>query len=184
MPSGSAQKPGDIVRAYGGKTIEVLNTDAEGRLVLADALEFAKTLKPDAVVDLATLTGAVKVALGRLACAMFVNDAPLRDRLVRASERTSERVWEMPLWDEYNEQIKSDSADVRNTGGRSAGSITAAKFLQKFADGLRWAHLDIAGTTWIESEADSPKRAYLPNGASGFGVRLLVRLLKDWESPG
>lgn len=90
----------------------------------------------------------------------------------------------MPLWDEYNEQIKSDSADVRNTGGRSAGSITAAKFLQKFADGLRWAHLDIAGTAWIESEADSPKKAYLPNGASGFGVRLLVRLLKDWESPG
>jgi leucyl aminopeptidase len=182
MPSGSAQKPGDIVRAYGGKTIEVLNTDAEGRLVLADALEFAKTLKPEVVVDLATLTGAVKVALGRHACGMFVNDGPLRKALLDASDRTAERVWEMPLWDDYNEQIKSDSADVKNTGGRSGGSITAAKFLQKFADGLRWAHLDIAGTAWIEAAPDSPKKDYLPKGSSGFGVRLLVRLLRDWKS--
>jgi len=182
MPSGSAQKPGDIVRAYGGKTIEVLNTDAEGRLVLADALEFAKTLKPEVVVDLATLTGAVKVALGRHACAMFVNDGSLREKLLRASEATAERVWEMPLWDEYNEQIKSESADVKNTGGRSGGSITAAKFLQKFAGGLRWAHLDIAGTAWVEKAPDSPKKEYLPMGASGFGVRLLVRLLRDWKT--
>lgn len=182
MPSGSAQKPGDIVRAYGGKTIEVLNTDAEGRLVLADTLEYAKTLKPDVVVDLATLTGAVKVALGRHACAMFVNDGPLRTKLLEASEATSERLWEMPLWDEYNEQIKSDFADVKNTGGRSGGSITAAKFLQKFADGLRWAHLDIAGTAWVEAAPDSPKKEYLPKGASGFGVRLLVRLLRDWTT--
>jgi leucyl aminopeptidase len=182
MPSGSAQKPGDIVRAYGGKTIEVLNTDAEGRLILADALEFAKTFKPEVVVDLATLTGAVKVALGRHACGMFVNDAPLRQALLAASERTAERVWEMPLWDDYDEQIKSDSADVKNTGGRSGGSITAAKFLQKFADGLRWAHLDIAGTAWIEAAPDSPKKDYLPKGSSGFGVRLLVRLLRDWKS--
>jgi len=181
MPSGSAQKPGDIVRAYGGKTIEVLNTDAEGRLVLADALEFAKTLKPENVVDLATLTGAVKVALGRHACAMFVNDGPLREKLLHASEATAERLWEMPLWDDYDEQIKSDSADVKNTGGRSGGSITAAKFLQKFAEGLRWAHLDIAGTAWIEAAPDSPKKEYLPKGSSGFGVRLLVRLLRDWK---
>lgn len=184
MPSGSAQKPGDIVRAYGGKTIEVLNTDAEGRLVLADSLEFAKTFKPEVVIDLATLTGAVKVALGRHACAMFVNDGPLRDKLVQASAVTSERLWEMPLWDEYNEQIKSDSADVKNTGGRSGGSITAAKFLEKFAQGLRWAHLDIAGTAWIEAAPDSPNKEYLPKGSSGFGVRLLVRLLRDWKSNG
>lgn len=184
MPSGSAQKPGDIVRAYGGKTIEVLNTDAEGRLVLADALEFAKTLKPDVVVDLATLTGAAKVALGRHGCPMFANDEALRERLSRASEATGERVWSMPLWDEYNEQIRSDFADIKNTGGRSAGAITAAKFLERFAAGLRWAHLDIAGTAWVEFGPDSPKKDYLPMGASGFGVRLLVRLLRDWTRTG
>jgi leucyl aminopeptidase len=184
MPSGSAQKPGDIVRAYGGKTIEVLNTDAEGRLVLADGLEFAKTFKPRAVVDVATLTGAAKVALGRQGCAMFVNDEDLRDRLNRASGATGERVWQMPLWDEYDEQIKSDFADIKNTGGRSAGAITAAKFLEKFAAGLRWAHLDIAGPAWVESAPDSPKKEYLPKGSSGFGVRLLVRLLRDWNQSG
>ncbi|HEY5605566.1 MAG TPA: leucyl aminopeptidase [Thermoplasmata archaeon] len=181
MPSGSAQKPGDIVRAYGGKTIEVLNPDAEGRLVLADALGYAKTLKPKAVIDIATLTGAVKVALGTHAAGMFVNDADLRSRLERAAEATAERVWALPLWDEYDEQIKSDFADIKNTGGRSAGAITAAKFLEKFASGLRWAHLDIAGTSWVEAAPDSPKKEYLPRGASGFGVRLLVRLLREWN---
>ena len=184
MPSGSAQKPGDIVRTFGGKTIEVLNTDAEGRLVLADALGFAKTFKPQATIDLATLTGAAKVALGRMASAMFADDASLRERLLRASEATAERVWEMPLWDDYDEQIKSDFADVKNTGGRSAGAVTAAKFLQRFVDGFPWAHLDIAGPAWIEAAPDSPKKAYLPTGASGYGVRLLVRLLRDWKSPG
>ena len=181
MPSGSAQKPGDIVRAYGGKTIEVLNPDAEGRLVLADALGYAKTLKPKAVIDIATLTGAVKVALGTHAAGMFVNDADLRSRLERAAEATAERVWALPLWDEYDEQIKSDFADIKNTGGRSAGAITAAKFLEKFASGLRWAHLDIAGTSWVEAAPDSPKKEYLPRGASGFGVRLLVSLLREWN---
>jgi len=181
MPSGSAQKPGDIVRAYGGKTIEVLNPDAEGRLVLADALGYAKTLKPKAVIDIATLTGAVKVALGTHAAGMFVNDADLRSRLERAAEATAERVWALPLWDEYDEQIKSDFADIKNTGGRSAGAITAAKFLEKFASGLRWAHLDIAGTSWVEAAPHSPKKEYLPRGASGFGVRLLVRLLREWN---
>ena len=183
MPSGSAQKPGDIVRAYGGKTIEVLNTDAEGRLVLADSLEFAKTFKPDSVIDVATLTGAAKVALGRHGCAMFVNDDGLRDRLLRASDTAGERVWQMPLWDEYDEQIRSDFADIKNTGGRSAGAITAAKFLEKFAAGLRWAHLDIAGPAWVESAPDSPKKEYLPIGSSGYGVRLLVRLLRSWNHP-
>ncbi len=181
MPSGSAQKPGDIVRAYGGKTIEVLNPDAEGRLVLADALGYTKTLTPKAVIDIATLTGAVKVALGTHAAGMFVNDADLRSRLERAAEATAERVWALPLWDEYDEQIKSDFADIKNTGGRSAGAITAAKFLEKFASGLRWAHLDIAGTSWVEAAPDSPKKEYLPRGASGFGVRLLVRLLREWN---
>ncbi len=182
MPSGSAQKPGDIVRSFGGKTVEVLNPDAEGRLVLADALGYARTLKPQAVVDLATLTGAVKVALGRHAAGMFSNDDAFAARLERAAAATSERVWRLPLWDEYDEQIKSDSADVKNTGGRSAGTITAAKFLQKFAEDMTWAHLDIAGTAWVEVAPDSPRKDYLPKGASGYGVRLLVRLLRDWNA--
>ena len=182
MPSGSAQKPGDIVRSFGGKTVEVLNPDAEGRLVLADALGYAKTLKPQAVVDLATLTGAVKVALGKHAAGMFSNDEALAKRLERAAEATSERVWRLPLWDEYLEQIKSDSADVKNMGGRSGGAITAAKFLERFAEGMPWAHLDIAGTGWVETGPDSPKKAYLPTGASGYGVRLLVQLLRDWSA--
>jgi leucyl aminopeptidase len=181
MPSGSAQKPGDIVRSFGGRTVEVLNPDAEGRLILADALGYARTLKPQAVVDLATLTGAVKVALGKHAAGMFCNNEALAGRLERAADATSERVWRLPLWDEYNEQIKSDFADVKNTGGRSGGAITAAKFLEQFAEGLTWAHLDIAGTGWIESSPDSPKKEYLPKGASGCGVRLLVRLLRDWD---
>ena len=181
MPSGSAQKPGDIVRSFGGRTIEVLNPDAEGRLVLADALGYAKTLKPQAVVDLATLTGAVKVALGKHAAGMFCNEEALAERLERAAEATSERVWQLPLWEEYTEQIKSDFADVKNTGGRAAGTITAAKFLEQFVEGMTWAHLDIAGTAWIESGPDSPRKEYLPIGASGYGVRLLVRLLRDWN---
>ena len=184
MPSGSAQKPGDIVRSFGGKTVEVINPDAEGRLVLADALGYAKTLKPQAVVDLATLTGAVNVALGKHAAGLFSTDPTLASRITRAAEATSERVWPLPLWDEYDEQIQSDFADVKNTGGRAAGSITAAKFLQKFAEGMPWAHLDIAGTAWVEGGPDSPKKDYLPKGASGYGVRLLVRLLRDWGSAG
>lgn len=184
LPSGSAQKPGDIVRSFSGKTIEVLNPDAEGRLVLADALGYAKTLKPQAVIDLATLTGAMTVALGKHAAGLFSADAALTARIVRAADATSERVWPMPLWDEYEEQIKSDIADVKNMGGRSAGSVTAAKFLQKFSEGMAWAHLDIAGTSWVEGGPDSPKKEYLPKGASGFGVRLLVRLLRDWDAPG
>jgi len=183
MPSGSAQKPGDIVRTYGGMTVEVLNTDAEGRLVLADALGYAQTFDPQAVIDVATLTGAAKVALGRMGCAMFTKDASLRHRLMHAAEATSERVWEMPLWDEYGEQIKSDFADVKNTGGRSAGAVTAAKFLEKFTGKAPWAHLDIAGPAWINGAPDSPKKEYLPKGASGFGVRLLVRVLRDWGAP-
>ncbi len=180
MPGGRAQKPGDVVKAYGGTTIEVENTDAEGRLVLADALAYAKERKPAAIVDVATLTGAAQIALGKMAAGLFVTDPKLKERIERAGLETAERVWELPLWDEYEEQIKSDIADVKNTGGRSGGAITAARFLKKFAEGVPWAHLDIAGVVWIGGGPDSPKKEYLPKGASGWGVRLLVRMLRDW----
>jgi len=184
MPGGRAQKPGDVLTAYGGKTVEVLNTDAEGRLVLADALEYAKTLNPEAVIDLATLTGAAKIALGRMAAAMFGTDASLKDRIRRAGEATDERVWELPLWPDYDELIKSEVADVKNVGGKSAGAIAAASFLRRFAEGPPWAHLDIAGPAWVESPPESPRRDYAPKGASGWGVRLLVRMLRDWSVAG
>src|SRR3990170_467012 len=180
MPGGNAQKPGDVVRAYGGTTIEVENTDAEGRLVLADALAYARERKPQAIVDLATLTGAAQIALGKMAAGLFATDAKLKARIERAGAETAERVWELPLWDEYEEQIKSDVADVKNTGGRSGGAITAARFLKRFAGDAPWAHIDMAGVAWVGSGPDSPKKEYLPKGASGWGVRLLVRLLRDW----
>ena len=180
MPGGNAQKPGDVVRAYGGTTIEVENTDAEGRLVLADALAYARERKPQAIVDLATLTGAAQIALGKMAAGLFATDAKLKARIERAGAETAERVWELPLWDEYEEQIKSDVADVKNTGGRSGGAITAARFLKRFAGDAPWAHIDMAGVAWVGSGPDSPKKEYLPKGASGWGVRLLVRMLRDW----
>lgn len=175
MPNGTAIKPGDVIRSLSGKTIEVINTDAEGRLVLADALDYAKRYKPAAVIDLATLTGACVVALGHLASGLLGNDPELIHRIKRASEISGERVWELPLWEEYAEQIKSDVADVKNTGGRPAGTITGAAFLSKFAEGLRWAHLDIAGTAWTDKE-----KPYHPKGSTGVGVRLLVQMLRDW----
>ncbi|OGS50305.1 MAG: hypothetical protein A3K65_07930 [Euryarchaeota archaeon RBG_16_68_12] len=180
MPSGKAQKPGDVLKAYGGITVEVENTDAEGRLVLADALAYAKERKPQAIVDLATLTGSCVFALGKHAAGLFATDPKLRDRIVRAGETVGERVWELPLWDEYEEQIKSDVADVKNTGGRYGGAITAARFLRRFAEGVPWAHLDIAGVAFIGGGPENPKKEYLPKGASGWGVRLLVRMLQDW----
>ncbi len=173
MPSGSAVKPGDIVRHYGGKTSEVDNTDAEGRLILADALAYAAKYKPVAVIDLATLTGACVVALGHHATAMMGNDSGLMDKLKEAGEKTYERVWPLPLYDEYEKQIKSDVADVKNVGGKWAGAITAGWFLKKFIGDYRWAHLDIAGTAILEE--DLP---YTPKGGSGVGVRLLVEFLK------
>jgi leucyl aminopeptidase len=174
MPSGTAVKPGDVVRAMSGKTIEVINTDAEGRMILADALSYAARYKPSAVVDLATLTGACVVALGNRATGVMGTNPKLIDQLKRAGERCGERVWELPLWEEYQEQIKSDVADMKNVGGRGAGAITAAAFLQKFVDDYPWAHLDIAGTSWN----DDP-RPYSPKGATGVGVRLLVQWLTD-----
>jgi leucyl aminopeptidase len=176
MPSGSAVKPGDIIRHYGGKTSEVDNTDAEGRLILADALGFAAKYKPDAVIDLATLTGACVVALGHFATGMMGNDNGLMDQLKAAGEKTYERVWPLPLYDEYEKLIKSDVADVKNVGGRWGGAITAAWFLKKFVRDYRWVHLDIAGTAMLEEPQE-----YAPKGGSGVGVRLLVEFLRNWK---
>lgn len=177
-PSGSAYRPGDVVRFLNGKTAEIVNTDAEGRVVLADALAYASRYTPAAVIDLATLTGAIKVALGGEAAGLMTNDANLTARVKAAAEATGERVWELPLFDEYKEQIKSDIADIKNTGGRDAGSITAALFLEEFVD-YPWVHLDIAGMAWAEKD-----RPYVPKGAVGFGVRLLVQFLRDWARDG
>ncbi len=174
LPSGTAYRPGDILTSLSGQTIEVLNTDAEGRLILADALTYAKRYAPRIVIDLATLTGACIIALGHQATAILGNDQKLVQALLAAGEECGERLWQLPLWDDYDEQIKSDVADVKNTGGRPAGTITAAAFLKKFADDFHWAHLDIAGTAWRDK--DLP---YSPKGGTGVGVRLLVRFLQN-----
>jgi leucyl aminopeptidase len=176
LPGGSAYKPGDVVKAITGKTIEIISTDAEGRLILADALGYAQRYDPVAVVDLATLTGACFVALGTVAAGLFSNNDPLAARIGEASKVTGEKVWRMPLWAEYAEQLKSDVADMKNVGGRPAGAITAAMLLSKFAGDYPWAHLDIAGVSG--SEKDLPHQ---PKGATGYGVRLLVQLLRDWS---
>jgi leucyl aminopeptidase len=167
MPSGSAYRPGDVVGSHFGKTIEVINTDAEGRLLLADALSYARRYKPAAVVDAATLTGAVVTALGHTAIGLMGNDDALMEELREAGERAGERAWPLPLWDDYRDLIKSDIADVKNSGGRPAGSITAGWFLKEFVDGYRWAHLDIAGTAY--SERDDATRV---KGPTGMAVRL------------
>lgn len=174
--SGSALKPGDILRHFNGKTSEIENTDAEGRLILADALSFASRYKPDVVIDLATLTGACVVALGHVATGMMGNDQQTMDRLKESGERTYERVWQLPMYDEYEKLIKSDVADVKNTGGRWGGAITAAMFLKKFIGNYKWVHLDIAGTAIIEEPSD-----YIPKGGSGVGVRLLIDFLNHWN---
>ncbi len=174
LPSGTALKPGDILTAMSGKTIEIISTDAEGRLILADALSYAAQYKPKAVVDIATLTGACVIALGSVVSGMMGNDEALKAKLKAAGEKSGERVWELPLYKEYSEQIKSDVADMKNVGNREAGAITAAAFLSKFVD-APWVHIDIAGTAY--SEKDKP---YAPKGASGVGVRLLAQFLMDW----
>ena len=174
MPSGTAIRPGDILTSLSGKTIEVLNTDAEGRLILADALTYVGRYQPRVVIDLATLTGACIIALGHQAAAVLGNHDGLIRQLLKAGERSGERFWQLPLWDEYADLIKSDFADVKNTGGRAAGTITAAAFLQQFADKYRWAHLDIAGMAWAEQG-----KAGLPKGGTGFGVRALIEYLRE-----
>jgi len=172
LPSGTAIKPGDVVRSHFGKTIEIVNTDAEGRLILADALSYARRFKPACVIDAATLTGAVVVGLGHHAIGLMGNDDHLMDEVRRAGDLAGERCWPLPLWDEYREHNKSEIADVKNSGGRPAGTITAAWFLREFVDGFPWAHLDIAGTAYTDSE-----RPYLAKGPTGAGVRLFTEFI-------
>jgi leucyl aminopeptidase len=176
LPGGNALKPGDILRHLNGKTSEIDNTDAEGRLILADALSFASRYKPDLVVDLATLTGAVVVALAHLATGMMGTSEPHMQQMRAAGDRTFERVWQLPLFEEYEKLIKSDVADVKNVGGRWGGAITAAIFLKHFIGEYPWIHLDIAGTAILEESSD-----YAPRGGSGVGVRLLIDFLRHWQ---
>ena len=173
LPGGSATKPGDVVKSLSGKTIEIINTDAEGRLVVADALAYAKRLKPKAIIDIATLTGACLVAFGNEAIAMMGNDRKLLDAMKKSGENTFERVWEMPLFEEYKEYLTSDIADIKNIGGRNGGLVTAAYFLYEFVGDTPWVHLDIAGTAWTEKD-----KPYMPKGASGIGTRLIFDIIK------
>jgi leucyl aminopeptidase len=179
LPSGTAVKPGDILRAMSGKTVEVINTDAEGRLILADAISYAiQQFKPACIIDLATLTGAVVVALGSHATGMMGTDEAMMERLRAAGVRSAERVWQLPLFDEYSKQIKSDFADIKNVGGgRDAGSIIGGAFLKEFVGDTPWVHLDIAGTAWTHDG-----KSYIPKGATGVGIRLLVETLHDLAS--
>jgi len=169
MPSGTATKPGDVVTSMSGQTIEVLNTDAEGRLVLCDALTYAERFKPRAVIDIATLTGACVVALGSHATGLFANEDELAEQLLAAGTDSHDRAWRMPLWDDYQKQLDSNFADIANIGGPGGGSITAACFLSRFAKSYHWAHLDIAGSAWNAA----------PKGATGRPVALLTRYLMD-----
>lgn len=175
MPSGSAYRPGDVVTAMDGTTIEVLNTDAEGRVTLADALCYAKTLEPDMIVDLATLTGACVVALGEDIAGLMTNDDKLGERLLDAATETGEQLWELPMFEPYSEFIKSKIADIKNIGGREGGAITAALFLKSFVGETPWAHLDIAGPSYREKET----RPDMPYGGTGYGVRMLIKFLQD-----
>jgi leucyl aminopeptidase len=172
LPSGTAIKPGDVVKSHFGKTIEIINTDAEGRLILCDALSYARRFKPSAVIDAATLTGAVVIALGHHAIGMLGNDETLLSEVRDAGERAGERCWPLPLWDDYRELLKSDVADVKNSGGRAAGTIAGAWFLREFVDGFPWVHLDIAGTAYLEGEGASHAK-----GPTAVGVRLFTEFL-------
>ena len=176
MPSATAQRPGDVVTSMSGQTVEVINTDAEGRLVLCDVFWYCQEkYRPRAIVDLATLTGAIIISLGHEKAGLFANDDTLASRLVAAGSAVGEQLWRMPLGDAYDRQIDSDIADMKNIGGREGGSITAAQFLQRFIkEGMPWAHLDIAGVTWSKKNA-----ATVPKGGTGFGVRLLDQLVRE-----
>ena len=175
MTGSRAQRPGDIVTSLSGKTIEVLNTDAEGRLILADALTYARRLGCTHLVDAATLTGAIVVALGHIYVGLFASDDPLRERVMKAAEAEGEKMWQMPLDEEYKDYLKSAFADLPNIGGRWGGAITAATFLKEFADSTPWVHLDIAGTAWLDDA-----KPHLAKGPSGVGVRTFVRLATGW----
>jgi leucyl aminopeptidase len=170
MPGGAASKPGDVVTSMSGQTVEVLNTDAEGRLILADALTYAERFEPQAVVDIATLTGACVIALGHVCSGLFANKDTLARELQTAGADAWDRVWQLPLWDDYQEQLKSNFADFANIGGRAAGSVTAACFLSRFTRKYDWAHLDIAGTAWKSGKE---------KGATGRPVPLLTTFLMN-----
>ncbi|HSH44361.1 MAG TPA: leucyl aminopeptidase [Longimicrobiales bacterium] len=174
MPSGTATKPGDVLRMYSGKTVEVINTDAEGRLILADALAYAQKFEPVAMVNAATLTGAVVIGLGHEAIGLMGNDGGLMDQVRAVGERTGERCWPLPLWDEFRKQIDSDVADIKNTGGRPAGSITAGWFLKEFVGDVPWVHLDIAGTAYRSEPAP-----YLRKGPTGVPTRLFIEWIRE-----
>jgi leucyl aminopeptidase len=176
LPSGKAYKPGDILKTLSGQTVEVISTDAEGRLILSDALTYSLRYQPKAIIDLATLTGACVIALGDHVIGLFGNDKSLLKRVEDASSKTGEKAWRLPLWDDYFEYLKSDSADFRNVGTRAAGAIIGAIFLSKFVGKIPWVHLDIAGPASIEKE-----RPYIPRGGTGAGVRLLIQMLRDWK---
>jgi leucyl aminopeptidase len=173
LSGGSATRPGDIVKSITGKTIEIINTDAEGRLILADGIGYAiKHYKPRYILDIATLTGACSVALGNEAIAMMGNDSGLMEMVKRASEETHERVWQMPLYSEFAEYLKSDAADIKNSGGKDGSLLTAAWFLKEFAGATKWVHLDIASTAWSTKDKN-----YIKKGATGIGTRLLIEFL-------
>ncbi|MEW6067050.1 MAG: leucyl aminopeptidase [Nitrospirota bacterium] len=176
LPSGFAIKPGDVVRTIDGKTIEIISTDAEGRLILADAIGYAKRFNPWAVIDIATLTGACSIALGNEAIAIMGNNRKIIDKIKKSAEKTYERVWEMPLFEEYKEYLKSNIADIKNSGGKTGSLVTSAYFLHEFAENVPWVHLDIAGTAWIEKE-----KPYMPKGASGIGIRLIMDFIKGMK---
>jgi leucyl aminopeptidase len=171
MPGGRAIKPGDILKSAEGKTVEVINTDAEGRLILGDGLWYARKLGATHLVDVATLTGAVVVALGKITSGLFGTPDRFVEHVRRVADRAGDRSWPMPVFDDYREQLKSEIADIANTGGRPAGSITAALFLKEFTGGLPWVHMDIAGTAWADEG-----RPYMPKGATGVAVRTLASL--------
>jgi leucyl aminopeptidase len=177
MPSAESYKPGDVVQASNGKFIEIINTDAEGRLVLADVLTYAKRFKPAVVVDAATLTGAVVIALGHTAVGVLGNDDAVIQEVIDASKRASEPGWPLPMWDDYKEIIKSDVADIKNAGGRAAGTITAALFLKEFAEGYPWVHLDIAGTAYTQSDLGT-----IPRGPTGVPVGIFVEFVRGRAS--
>lgn len=176
LPSGNAYKPGDVITSMAGKTIEVISTDAEGRLVLADAITYVRQLGATQIIDLATLTGACVVALGNITSGLMGNDAALIKQILAAANQTGERMWELPMFPEYKEQIKSNVADMKNSGGRPAGAITAGLFIANFADKTPWAHIDIAGTSTSDKET-----GYNVKGATGAAVRTLVQLARDWK---
>jgi leucyl aminopeptidase len=176
MPDGDSFRPGDIWTGITGKSAEIISTDAEGRLILADALGYVAQYQPKAVVDLATLTGAIGVALGSQAAGLFANDAAFQEALLAASNTSGERIWPMPMYDEYKDEIKSEMAEVRNSAGRTAGVAASAKFIEHFTEGYPWAHLDIASMVWSQSDSNPLS----PKGATGYGVRLLVELTQSY----